>query len=285
VGDKNPYGFVQFSLDEIAAYLRRIECCAIDVPSAEALEQLHFQHIQSIPFENLDIHLGRPIELDVSQIFEKIIRQGRGGFCYELNSLFASLLYSLGFEVTAHAARVVTEGARWIAFGHICLSVKCETDWLVDVGFGNSFQRPLEITKGETQNDEGGEHLLERVEEGWLLSSRIDTDNLDPEYRFDLQPRHLDEFKERCHWTQTSTDSGFTHRTFVTRPIEGGRLTVLGLELRTYQNGAFTERTITPEERANIFVNQFGLPENIVRRLPEGKRAPWFKIEKADERD
>ena len=178
-------GLARFSHNETERYLGRIGAGAVGRVNADTLEALQFTHIQSVAFENLDIHLGRSIEIDVPCIFDKVVRRGRGGFCYELNSLFGSLLVSLGFDVTIHACRVVTSASRWIPFGHVCLNVKCEEqDWLVDVGFGNSFQRPLRIGFDGEQKDEAGSHKLTKVEEGWLLSSRIFGGDFDPEYCF-----------------------------------------------------------------------------------------------------
>lgn len=274
------YGLCKFTDEEIALYLERIGVCRSILNDIDVLKVLHFAHIHSIVFENLDIHLGRAIEIDVQKIFDKIVRRSRGGFCYELNSLFASLLYSLGFDVTLHAARVVTSGARWIPFGHVCLNVTCEGEtWLADVGFGNSIQRPLLIGEEEIQGDEGGDHTLEQVEEGWFLSSRIYGDTFDPEYRFDLTPRRLDEFKERCVWTQTAHDSGFTRNIMATRPTAEGRRTVIGLDLRDFVAGETSERRIDADERARIFIEDFGLPREDIEALPPGVRAVCFPDE------
>ncbi len=277
--DENAFGLRSLSPDEIELYLQRIGCGHAGETDLQALEALHFAHIHSIVFENFDIHLGRPIEIDIPKIFDKIIRRGRGGFCYELNTLFASLLYSLGYDVTVHAARVVAAGSRWIPFGHLCLNVECEGRWLVDVGFGNSFQRPLRIGKEGIQSDEGGDHTLEKVEEGWFLSSRILSDSFDPEYRFDLTPRHFDEFKSRCHWTQTDHTSGFTRNIMATRPVAEGRRTVLGFTLREFVGGESSERPITAEERSRLFIDDFGLPREDVEALPAAIRADRFPDE------
>lgn len=276
----SPFGLFRFTDKEIDGYLERIGVDAVGEPDLKTLEDLHFAHIHAIVFENLDVHLGRPIEIDIPKIFDKIVQRGRGGFCFELNTLFASLLYTLGYDLTVHAARVVTSGSRWIPFGHVCLNVTCEGEtWLTDVGFGNSFQRPLLIGKEGIQSDEAGEHTLARVDEGWLLSSRIYSDTLDPEYRFDLKPRHLDEFMSRCHWTQTDTTSGFTRNIIATQPNSRGRRTVLGLELREFVDGEARERSITADERTRILIEDFGLPSQDVEALPSGVRSDRFPDE------
>lgn len=273
-------GLARFSENETERYLERIGAGTVRRVDVASLEALQFAHIGSVVFENLDIHLRRPIKIDIPALFDKIVGRGRGGFCYELNSLFGSLLLSLGYDVTVHACRVVTSGSRWIPFGHVCLNVKCEgQDWLVDVGFGNSFQRPLRIGFEGEQKDEAGSHKLTSVEEGWLLSSRIYSDSFDPEYRFDLLPRHLNEFKERCAWTQSDQTSGFTRNIIVSMPNLRGRRTVLGLELREFVDGESTERALTPEERAVILIDEFGLPREDVEALPSGVRADCFPEE------
>lgn len=278
------FGLEILSGGDVSGYLKRIGYHGVSATDSDVLEALQFAHIQNIVFENLDIHLGRPIEIDVPRIFDKIVRRGRGGFCYELNSLFGSLLLSLGFDVSVHACRVVTSGSRWIPFGHVCLNVRCEDKtWLVDVGFGNSFQRPLCIGFEGEQKDEAGSHKLTTVEEGWLLSSRIYGDTFDPEYRFDLTPRHLDEFNERCAWTQTDHTSGFTRNIIASRPTAAGRRTVLGLQLRDFVDDQTCERAISPDERATILIEDFGLPHEDVEALPSGVRADCFPEEMAPE--
>ena len=93
----------------LQAYLHRINYRGEQTPTAATLCQLHRAHLLAAPFENLDIHLGRPIVLDQDALFDKIVRRRRGGFCYELNGLFALLLRELGFEVDAALRR---RGAR-----------------------------------------------------------------------------------------------------------------------------------------------------------------------------
>src|SRR5271166_3399320 len=102
----------------------------------------------AVPFENLDIHLGRPILCDEAAFLHKIINERRGGFCYELNGAFAALLGALGFRVTLLSARVAgADGSYGLEFDHLALRVDLPTTpgetWLADVGFGDSFIDPL----------------------------------------------------------------------------------------------------------------------------------------------
>src|SRR4029077_15110165 len=91
------------------AHLDRIACKGPRAPTAETLRALHRQHMLTVPFENLDIGLGRKIVLDPDRFFDKIVSSNRGGFCYELNGAFASLLTVLGFPVELLSARVANE--------------------------------------------------------------------------------------------------------------------------------------------------------------------------------
>lgn len=270
-------GLERLSEEEIILYCRRIGLSRPGVADRTTLEALHFAHIQHIVFENLDIHLGRPIEIDVPRIFDKIVRRSRGGFCYELNSLFGSLLLSLGYEVSLHEARVVAPGARGIPFGHVCLIVKCGgKDWLVDVGFGGAFERPLEIGRRDEQRDEGGTHILEPKGEEYVLRTRVPGGEMEAQYQFDPVPRHLDEFKERCHWTQSSLDSGFTRSILATLPLEGGRIRIQGLNLRTFSEAGYKDTPITPQERNRLLIDMFHLPAEDVDALPLAAKAPFF---------
>ena len=108
----------------IPAYLSRLNYSTSVKPDAETLHGLQFAHLLNVPFENLDIGLKRPIQLSEEALWEKLIIRKRGGFCYELNSLFAWLLKQIGFDVTYLNARVFNrEGNLGIDFDHLALLV------------------------------------------------------------------------------------------------------------------------------------------------------------------
>src|ERR1035438_109494 len=120
----------------VSAYLERISYLGQVDPSAETLRGLHLAHMLAVPFENLDIHLGRPIVCDEARFLHKIINARRGGFCYELNGAFAALWCALGFNVTLLSARVAgSDGSASPEFDHLTLRVDLHEDepWLADV--------------------------------------------------------------------------------------------------------------------------------------------------------
>jgi len=165
---------------EIKAYIKRINYKGSLEPTVETLRGLQLAHLQTVPFENLSIHAKEPILLQEDSLFEKIVMRKRGGFCYELNGLFAALLRELGFEVTMLSAGVAkNDGGFGPDFDHMTLMVSLEERWLVDVGFGDSFQQPLLIDSRDVQlqgvrsyqiNDDGKYLVLkEKVSMGSVL--------------------------------------------------------------------------------------------------------------------
>src|SRR5512143_2820813 len=132
---------------DIPLYLARIQHFKPVKPDASTLCEVHLAHMLSVPFENLDIGLKRPIGLSEEALWDKIIIQKRGGFCYELNGLFAALLKGIGFQLTYLNGRVYSPaGNLGIDFDHLALLVQAPNEserWLADVGFGDSFNEPL----------------------------------------------------------------------------------------------------------------------------------------------
>ncbi|UCH26235.1 MAG: arylamine N-acetyltransferase, partial [Trueperaceae bacterium] len=132
---------------EVKHYLERIGYRGpVDV-SARTLASLQRAHLHTVPFENLDVCLGREIVLEPAALYDKIVVRRRGGFCYELNGLFAWLLTELGFEVTLLSARVFGERGLGPEFDHLTLRVDLSEPWLVDVGFGDGFDETLQIDR------------------------------------------------------------------------------------------------------------------------------------------
>ncbi len=224
-------------------------------PSATSLAHLQRAHLQHVPFENLDIHLGVRIELDPSAIFDKIVRRGRGGFCYELNSSFASLLGSLGYAVSLLEARVFADGVPGIAFDHLCLMVELERRYLVDVGFGDSFVEPLPLVVDEDLADPAGTFRITETGDGWYDLHRDGS----PDYRFSTDPRRLDEFAPGCRHHQTSQETSFTRRPVCTRLTDDGRITLLGSTLSTSSDGERTDRPIEVDELVDTLASMFAI--------------------------
>jgi N-hydroxyarylamine O-acetyltransferase len=248
----------------LPAYLERIGYSGSTEPSAKTLRALHSAHMFAVPFENLDIHLGRPIVCDEARFLHKIVNERRGGFCYELNGAFAALLRALGFQVTLLSARVTgadgsTDGPD---FDHLTLRVDLPTPaahglssdapWLADVGFGDSFLEPLRLAPGLEQSQIGRVYRLsERPVEGEVrFDLEVRTgDKWKRQYSFTLQPRQLLDFAVMCRYQQTSPESHFTRQRICSRATPQGRITLSDFKLIESRDGRREERELGGEEQ------------------------------------
>jgi N-hydroxyarylamine O-acetyltransferase len=214
------------------AYLERIRYSGALTPTAKSLRQLQVAHLRSVPFENLSIHAGEPIVLEDEALFEKIVTRRRGGFCYELNGLFAWLLRSLGFRVTMLAAEVMNARGEWgPAFDHMALLVTLGEPWLVDVGFGDSFIEPLRL-EPQTEQVQGRRSYRLDPENARFVVMRRDADEpWTPQYRFDLTSYEYADYAGMCRYHQTSRDSHFTQGRICSLLTRDGRMTISGTRL------------------------------------------------------
>ena len=155
-------------------YLNRINYLGELKPTLEVLKDLQKSHLLSVPFENLDIHFNRPIELDPRKIYQKIVETNRGGFCYELNGLFYELLKSLGFKVKRISARVYDQTKGFgPEYDHLAIITRInETEYLADVGFGEFVFHPLKIELNKPQLDERGEFRVETYDNTYFQVSQ-----------------------------------------------------------------------------------------------------------------
>jgi len=210
------------------SYLNRINYQGSIEPTTATLKALHYQHMLTVPFENLDIHLRKPIVLDQAAFYSKIVEKYRGGFCYELNGLFAQLLQELGFQVTILSGRVaIPAGGYGADFGHMALLVELgDYSWLVDVGFGDSFREPLSF--GPISEQVRNAYRLVAEESGyWILLQRPKLEQQEHSlYLFTLEPKKLEDFKNLCQYQQTSPDSIFTKGRLCTKATPEGRITL-----------------------------------------------------------
>jgi len=242
----------------LAAYLHRINYAGPLAPLPEVLRGLQMAHLLSVPLENFDIARGLPIVLDEDAFFAKIVEQGRGGLCYELNGLFAALLRELGFNVTMLSARVC-DGAIIAEFDHMVLRVDIPghpDSWLADVGYGDGFLEPLKLLDGLEQPQAAATYRLSRDAHRWFNARRYDGDwNL--LYDFTLQPRELAEFADMCEYHQTSPDSAFTRRRICSRATPTGQVTLVDMRLICRKNGVRDERLLQSEEEFQTALQKY----------------------------
>jgi N-hydroxyarylamine O-acetyltransferase len=261
MGDESSITLYPETMLSAASYLDRIAYSGPTEPTAENLRALHRAHLLAVPFENLDISLGRKIVADESAILRKVVDLRRGGFCYELNGAFAALLRALGFQVTLLSARVATaSGREGPEFDHLTLRVDLAEAWLADVGFGDSFLEPLRLEPVIEQADPAG--MFRLIEDGgrWYMQKSEPDGSWKQQYSFSLQPRRLEEFAAMCHFHQTSSESSFTQKRICSRATADGRITVSEMKLIVTSNRQREERKLnSAEEWSSTLREQFGI--------------------------
>lgn len=248
-------------------YLKRIHFEGTIHPSPEILQSLQKHHLLHVPFENLDIHYGIPIDLNTEKFYSKIVIENRGGFCYELNALFHELLIQLGFNSSLISARVYNSKTDRFGeeYDHLALIVRIgEQEYLVDVGFGEFAFHPLLLETDVVQHDPRGNFILEKNGDEYTVST-VNGDSKNIEYKFTKKTRSLHEFQGMCHYHQTSPDSHFTQKKLITRPTDSGRITLTAHTLVLTED-QLTRKIVkfSGEEYAAQLAEWFGIDESSI---------------------
>ena len=231
----------------ISAYLKRIEYGGPLKPDYATLEALHVAHATHIPFENLDILLGRGISIDLATIEAKLVDAGRGGYCFEQNTLFAAVLRELGFQVTELAARVRNRQGRLLPRTHMCLMVQFNSSsWVADVGFGGEGLLMPVPMDGETVQQYLWKYRLSREPDGVrVLQSHANGWN--DLYAITLEPQHDVDFMMANYYVSTYPESPFVRTLTVQLPRADCRQILRNRELVT-DNGNVLERKILHDD-------------------------------------
>ncbi|WP_328620898.1 arylamine N-acetyltransferase family protein [Streptomyces sp. NBC_00354] len=254
----------QAELLDVEAYLDRLGISGPLEPDAQTLRRLHRAHALTIPFENLDILLGRGIDLDVDVMQSKLLRSRRGGYCYEHNMLFAVLLERLGYEVTRLYARPLLDAPKPLPRTHLMLSVAVgEETYLADVGFGDDGPlEPIRVSDG-TVSDQGGWVYRLAREEGtdkeWVLSLKRDGGWF-PLYWYATEAHHHIDCVVANYFISTHAHSPFTGRVFLERIAEDWRLNLNHRKLTlTQADGTVEVRYVADGEVRELLAKQFGI--------------------------
>ncbi|WP_438425491.1 arylamine N-acetyltransferase family protein [Aquimarina macrocephali] len=213
---------------DIQPYLERIKYTKDISATEKVLFELQQAHLKSVPFENLDIHYNREITLDIDAIYNKIVVQKRGGFCYELNGLFYHLLKKIGFDVKMISGRVYSKSKDYgKEYDHLAIIASIRNnDYLVDVGFGKFSYTPLLIKTGVKLSDDFGYFKFDKFNDDYLRVNEIVNEVSTPQYIFKTIGRNFNEFQEMCTFHQTSKDSHFTQKKVISMVTDTGRITL-----------------------------------------------------------
>ena len=264
---------------DLARYLERVHWPGPAAPPADlaTLRALHLAHALAIPFENLDIQLGRPIRLDLDTLAAKLVGARRGGYCFEQNALFAAVLETLGFRLTRLCGRVRMgrpADAPVPPRTHMILRVELtEGPYLADVGFGgDQLLYPIPLVAGVRRDQEAWCYELTREDELWVLRSRQPEGWIDL-YAFTLEPQHPIDYEVANHFTSTHPRSRFVQTLTAQRVTREVRYVLRDRDYEEIRPERRTRRELTsPEELLALLDERFGL------RFPTGThfRHPTF---------
>jgi N-hydroxyarylamine O-acetyltransferase len=254
----------------IHAYLERIAYTGTTTPTLATLKALHRQHMLSIPYENLDIHLGRKREHSEQAFFEYLVTEKRGGWCFEMNGLFAWALRQLGFKVTLLAATVNRERPGGIVNNHLLVLVDLGERYIADVGFGNGLLEPIPLCPGCYQHG-FRQFVFSQEGDTWIFAQPASDE---PAFDFTLAPFELMDFSAAAHHLKTSADSGFVQVSVCHRVSEYAVWSLRGALLTTLTAQGKSTRTITTLADYQSVLEALGL------QLPE-VAALWEKVWRA----
>jgi N-hydroxyarylamine O-acetyltransferase len=249
----------EIGLLDLDAYLERIGFAA--APAAadlDTLRALHRAHHAAIPFENVDIVLGRGVEVDLDSVQGKLVRRPRGGYCFEHNLLFAAVLARLGYAVTRLAGRVHPSGAG--ARTHMLLRVVLDGEpWLADVGFGGRLVEPLPL-RAATVSQGGWRYRLRAAgPDTWRLEGD-EPDGWSDLYEFTLEPQRPIDYVVYNHYTSTHPGSPFAGQVVVLHTEADIRYALVGTELTTtWPDGAAERAVVGAGELPGILAERFGI--------------------------
>ena len=217
---------------DLPAYLKRIGFRGLARPDLETLEALQRAHVGAVPFENLDVQLHRPVGLDLDYCFDKIVRQRRGGWCFELNGVLGWALREIGFDVMRMSAGVMRERLGDEQMGnHLCLLVRIDRPYLVDVGFGGSLALPLPLEAAVHDQIPYRITLSDLGDGNWRFSEVAKSEP----FSFDFCNTSADErrFADKCAMLQRNPNSPFVQNLIVQRRCGDTHVSLLGRVLRT----------------------------------------------------
>jgi len=234
---------------DVDAYLSRIGLSGSITPCLDDLERLQRAHLTCVPFENLDVFYRRGVHTGVEWSVPKIVDTGRGGWCYELNGAFAVLLEALGFAVKRLGATVLL-GQESPTPDHLTIEVTLDRPFLVDVGFGDSFIRPLTLDSDGPQDGGVGKYGFVFDGDDTTLIAYGPDHSDEPQYRFDPNPYVTSDFDRSSQRLQTEPGLHWTEGPFATRLLDGGpdRVTLLPNRIKFRRDGEWTEEMVAHED-------------------------------------
>jgi len=244
---------------QLADYLHRIHFTGTPRADLDTLCRIHRLHLAAIPYENLDVQLGRRVGFDLEAIFAKLVRSPRGGWCYEMNGLLAWALEQIGFRLTRLAGAVLRDRAGDGTIGtHLALCVYLDAPYLVDVGFGDGIVEPARLVPGKFRQDDF-EFALEQLDAQWWRFHNQPHGGA-PTFDFRLAEAAPEALADRCEWLQTAPESGFVQNFVCQRYVDRELRILRGRVLRLIRGGTVEQRSVDSKaELTQTLSSYFGI--------------------------
>jgi len=242
-------------------------------PTLDTLTALLRAHMARIPFENLDVLLGRGIRLDLDSVYAKLVEAKRGGYCFEHSTLLKAALEQIGFTPAAHSARVVMVTPRSAApRTHMFLTVPLGgSTFVLDAGFGGHGPLvPVPLVENREVREGCDVHRMTRRDSEWVLETEIDK-TMTPLWTSTLEQDTPVDFVMANHFTSTWADSAFVNRLMLRALTPDGRVSVMNRDVTTARNGVVEKsRLASRAALRTLLARDFGmdLPDVETLRIP-----------------
>lgn len=249
-------------------YLARIQFRGEPRADLDSLRAIHHQHLLHIPYENLDVQLGRPLDFNIKRIFDKLVTRRRGGWCYEMNGLLGWALQEIGFSVRRMSGAVMREQHGDEQFGnHLVLEVKLDQPYLADVGLGDGLREPIPIQPGTYEQGQLQYRLELMKNDCWRFHNQRHSNV--PSFDFKHEPASEQVLADKCQWLQTAEESPFKMAFIAQRFTPTGYVLQLGKMFTEVDAQGKTTRVIDDVESYNQHMAAtFGLDEDFAAIWP-----------------
>lgn len=239
-------------------YFKRIGFSDNAKPDLTTLREVHRAHVLAVPYENLDVYLQRPVDQDITRIFQKIVNDGRGGWCYEVNGLLGWALREIGFDVTRHMGGVFRAQEGDAAFGnHLVHTVKLDATYIADVGVGNFIKEPAIFKEGSFVED-GKTYRLEHLPDGSWRFHNIEG-AMPPNFDFFHEAADEKQLSETCNNLQSDPQSMFRQNLICQQMTSTGFKSLVGRMYTDTDEGLNGHLIDSEEELHNVIKQSLGI--------------------------
>ena len=244
---------------KLANYLARIRYDGPLNVDLKTLNAIHRHHLLAVPYEDLDVQLKRPLTTDVSAAYDKIVNQGRGGWCYEMNGVLGWALSEIGFDIQRVCGGVNrNERGDAVVGSHLVLLTELDQTYVIDTGFGDAFLEPVALKEGKF-SERGFDFSLEHLPDGyWRLHNHQFGGA--PNFDFKTVPADEAQLESVCQGLQTSEHSPFVMALIAQLFVEDGYEIQVGRAARTITaQGVETKILDSADELQDRLKSVFGL--------------------------